>query len=180
MPKYTGSRIDHLNIIATDLTTSRAFYDAVLPVIGIDKLLDIPAASDQPAMVGYGRDPKPFLWLVNGDTTDPNLHLAFTVDTRADVDAFYAAALPAGATSRNEPTVHPEYHPDYYGAFVNDPDGTNLEADCHHPGDRGSSAAVGPDQPGRVRRGTDCADATRQTFGGPGARCGPRGRTGAL
>lgn len=133
MTGYTGSTIDHLNITATDLSASRAFYDAVLPVVGVDKLLDVPAASDRPAMVGYGRDPKPFLWLVDGDTTDPNLHLAFTVDSRADVDAFYTAALAVGARSRHAPAVHPEYHPDYYGAFVTDPDGTNLEAVCHLP-----------------------------------------------
>lgn len=133
MTGYTGSTIDHLNITATDLAASRAFYDAVLPVVGVRKLLDVPADGDRPAMVGYGRHPKPFLWLVDGDITDPNLHLAFTVDTRTDVDAFYTAALAAGATSRNEPAVHPEYHPDYYGAFVNDPDGINLEAVCHRP-----------------------------------------------
>lgn len=133
MTGYTGSTIDHLNITATDLSASRAFYDAVLPVVGVDKLLDVPAASDRPAMVGYGPDPKAFLWLVDGDKTDPNLHLAFTVDSRADVDAFYTAALAAGAVSRHAPAVHPEYHPDYYGAFVTDPDGTNLEAVCHLP-----------------------------------------------
>ena len=117
MTGYTGSTIDHLNITATDLSASRAFYDAVLPVVGVDKLLDVPAASDRPAIVGYGRDPKAFLWLVDGDTTDPNLHLALAV----------------GARSRHAPAVHPEYHPDYYGAFVTDPDGTNLEAVCHLP-----------------------------------------------
>lgn len=84
-------------------------------------------------MVGYGRHPKPFLWLVEGGTVDANLHLAFTVGTRAEVDAFHTAALAAGATSRDEPAVRPEYHPGYYGAFVNDPDGTNLEAVCHLP-----------------------------------------------
>ncbi|MGO2862000.1 MAG: VOC family protein [Brevibacterium sp.] len=131
MTSYTGSTIDHLNITATDIAASRAFYDAVLPVVGVEKLLDFPEAEDRPAMIGYGRDPKPFLWLVDGRTTDPNLHLAFTVDNRADVDAFYTAALAAGAVSRHAPAVHPEYHSDYYGAFVTDPDGTNLEAVCH-------------------------------------------------
>ncbi|WP_227997084.1 VOC family protein [Nocardia australiensis] len=134
MSDYTGSSIDHLNITVTDLTVSRAFYDAVLPIIGVEKLLDFPASGDRPAMVGYGRHPKPFFWLVDGEIVDPNLHLAFTVDSREAVDAFYAAAIAAGATTRDEPAVHPEYHPDYYGAFVNDPDGTNLEAVYHaHP-----------------------------------------------
>ncbi len=103
MTGYTGSSIEHLNITATNL----AFYDAVLPVVGVQQLLDVPAAGDRPAMVGYGRDPKPFLWLVDGHTADPNLHLAFTVDSRADVDAFYTAALAAGATSPHQPAVQP-------------------------------------------------------------------------
>lgn len=132
MSAYTGSSIDHLNITVTDLARSRAFYDAILPVVGVEKLLDVPAETDRPAMIGYGRHPKPFLWLVAGETTDPNLHLAFTVETREAVDAFYTAALSAGATSRNEPAIHPEYHRDYYGAFVDDPDGANIEAVCHH------------------------------------------------
>ncbi|MTD16715.1 VOC family protein [Nakamurella sp. YIM 132087] len=133
MANYTGSTIDHLNMSVTDVATSRDFYDAVLPTVGVSKLLDFPADGDRPWMVGYGIHPKPFLWLVDHGTTDPNLHLAFTVDTRAEVDAFHAAALAAGGTSREEPAVHPEYHPDYYGAFVNDPDGLNLEAVCHAP-----------------------------------------------
>ena len=61
------------------------------------------------------------------------MHLAFTVDTRAEVVTFYRAALAAGATSLQEPAVHPEYHDDYYGAFVLDPHGINLETVCHHP-----------------------------------------------
>jgi catechol 2,3-dioxygenase-like lactoylglutathione lyase family enzyme len=132
---FTGSSIDHLNMTVTDMTISRAFYDAVLPVVGVDRLLDFPTTDDRPAMVGYGRHPKPFLWLVEGGTVDANLHLAFTVGTRAEVDAFHAAALAAGATSRDAPDVRPEYHADYYGAFVNDPDGTNLEAVCHQSQD---------------------------------------------
>lgn len=131
MSDYTGSNIDHLNITVTDLAASRAFYDVVMPTVGVAKLLDIPQAPEHPAMVGYGRHPKPFLWLVTGDTVDPNLHIGLTVSSRQEVDAFHAAALAAGATSRHAPAVHPEYHPNYYGAFVNDPDGTNLEAVCH-------------------------------------------------
>lgn len=133
MTTFTGSTIDHLNITVTDMDASRAFYDAVLPAIGVEKLLDFPTEGDRPAMVGYGQFPKPFLWLVDGQIVDPNLHVAFTAESRERVDAFYAAAMAAGATSRDEPAVRPEYHPDYYGAFVNDPDGVNLEAVCHTP-----------------------------------------------
>ena len=86
-------------------------------------------------MTGFGlADVKPYFWLIDSGTVGTNMHLAFTVDTRGDVDTFYAAALDAGATSLEAPAVHPEYHPDYYGGFVLDPHGINLEAVCHHPG----------------------------------------------
>jgi len=85
-------------------------------------------------MTGFGRaEVKPYFWLIDAGTVGTNMHLAFTVDTRAEVDTFYLAALDAGASSRESPGVHPEYHTDYYGAFVNDPHGINLEAVCHHP-----------------------------------------------
>lgn len=132
MNTYTGSTIDHLNITVTDIGASQAFYDAVLSVIGVEQLLDFPTEGERPAMVGYGQHPKPFFWLVDGLTIDPNLHLAFTVESREAVDAFFAAAIAAGAAVREQPAVHSEYHPNYYGAFVNDPDGVNLEAVCHN------------------------------------------------
>ena len=104
--------------------------------IGIAKMLDIPADAndDRPAMIGYGwPEIKPFFWLIDEGTVGTNMHLAFTVDTREQVHVFYQAALAAGATSRDAPAVRPEYHPDYYGAFVNDLNGINLEAVCHAP-----------------------------------------------
>lgn len=132
MSDYTGSSIDHLNITVTDLDASRAFYDAVLSVIGIETLLQIPAGQDHPAMVGYGRHPKPFFWIADGDTTNtPELHVAFTVPSRELVHAFHAAALEHGAVVRIPPGTRPEYHGDYYGVFVEDPDGNNIEAVCH-------------------------------------------------
>lgn len=86
------------HITVTDLTASRVFYHAVLSTIGVEELFDIPAAGNSPAMVGYGQDPKPFFWLIDGEVTDPNLHLAFAVDSRRAVDDFYTAAIAAGAT----------------------------------------------------------------------------------
>ena len=99
-------------------------------------MLEIPPdpTSDRPAMTGLGRaQVKPYFWLVDRGTVGSNMHLAFTVDTREEVHVFFDAALTAGATSRESPAAHPEYHVDYYGAFVDDPHGINLEAVCHHP-----------------------------------------------
>ena len=94
-------------------------------------MLEIPAdpPSDRPAMTGFGRaEVKPYFWLIDRGTVGTNMHLAFTVDTREEVHVSHEAALTAGATSREALTVHPEYHVDYYGAFVDDPHGINLEA----------------------------------------------------
>jgi catechol 2,3-dioxygenase-like lactoylglutathione lyase family enzyme len=133
----SGSRIDHLNIAVPNLAAAAAFYEPVLASIGITKMLEIPEIPrQQPAMTGFGlADVKPYFWLIDQGTVGSNMHLAFTVDDRDQVTAFYDAALAAGATSRIAPAVHPEYHPDYYGGFVTDPHGINLEAVCHHQPD---------------------------------------------
>ncbi|GAB7041076.1 MULTISPECIES: VOC family protein [Catenuloplanes] len=134
-PNRAGSRIDHLNVAVPDLAAAVAFYEPVLAAIGITKMLEFPpnARPNQPtAMTGFGlAQVKPYFWLIDGGTVGTNMHLAFTVDTRDDVDTFHRAALEAGATSLLAPAVHPEYHDDYYGAFVLDPHGINLEAVCH-------------------------------------------------
>jgi catechol 2,3-dioxygenase-like lactoylglutathione lyase family enzyme len=132
----SGSRIDHLNIAVPDLLDAVAFYEPVLASIGITKMLEIPAIPKQdfPAMTGFGlAEVKPYYWLIDQGTVGTNMHVAFTVDTREAVDRFYAAALEAGATSREAPAIHTQYHDDYYGGFVNDPHGINLEAVCHQP-----------------------------------------------
>ncbi|NAZ81807.1 VOC family protein [Kineococcus sp. R8] len=136
----SGSRIDHLNVAVPDLAAAVAFYEPVLASIGIVKMLEIPEVPEPPraAMTGFGWPRvKPFFWLVDHGTVGTNMHLAFTVDTREDVRTFYAAALAAGATSRDAPAVWPEYHDDYYGGFVDDPHGINLEAVCHLPLEEG-------------------------------------------
>lgn len=132
MPGYSGSRIDHLNVGVSDLTRSEAFYSPTLDAIGIDKTFDIPANFDgqHPAMVGYGWPHKPFFWLVDRGTAGTAVHLAFTVDTPALVEVFFETALRHGATPKLAP-MHHRYHEHYYGAFVYDPDGINLEAVCH-------------------------------------------------
>lgn len=132
----SGSRIDHLNLAVPDLEAAVDFYEPVLASIGITKMLEIPAipAQNFPAMTGFGLvDVKPYFWLIDHGSVGTNMHLAFTVDSRDAVDTFYAAAIAAGATPRDAPAVHTQYHDDYYGGFVNDPHGINLEAVCHHP-----------------------------------------------
>ena len=131
----SGSRIDHLNVAVPDLAAAVAFYEPVLASIGITKMLEIPAipGEDLPAMTGFGlADVKPYFWLIDHGTVGTNIHLAFTVETRAAVDTFYAAALEAGATPREAPAIHTQYHDDYYGGFVNDPHAINPGAVCHH------------------------------------------------
>jgi catechol 2,3-dioxygenase-like lactoylglutathione lyase family enzyme len=120
--------LDHISIQCADLAASAAFYDSVLATLGGRRMFDVGGA------VGYGRD-FPMFWLGPQQTGTGfrEAHLAFTAPDRAAVDAFFAAATAAGAEVLHEPAVHPEYHPGYYGAFVRDPDGNNVEAVCHSP-----------------------------------------------
>lgn len=136
MPDRSGSQIHHLNIAVPDLGAAVAFYTPTLDSIGIVTILEIPAGHSpgMPAMTGFGwPETKPFFWLIDQGTVGTNMHLAFTVDSRDEVRTFYSAALAAGAEDRDAPAVHLEYHPDYFGGFVTDPHGINLEAVCHHP-----------------------------------------------
>lgn len=133
MQDRSGSQIDHLNIAVPDLNRARSFYDPLLASIGIQPVLDIPATATDAAMTGYGwPDTKPFFWLIDNGTVGTNMHLAFTVGTRDLVHAFYDTAASLDAQLLHPPRTHPEYHEHYYGAFVLDPYGLNLEAVCHH------------------------------------------------
>jgi catechol 2,3-dioxygenase-like lactoylglutathione lyase family enzyme len=82
-------------------------------------------------VAGFGEPPKPDFWIGQGAPNKPPIHIAFQVSRRALVDAFYHAALAAGGRDNGAPGLRPQYHPDYYGAFVLDPDGHNIEAVCH-------------------------------------------------
>ena len=130
----TGSQIDHLNIAVPSLARATAFYEPLLATLGIGPLLEIPATPADPAMAGYGwPDQKPFLWFIDNGTVGTNMHLALTAQDRAAVHAFYQAAEAQGAQLLHPPALHPEYHEHYYGAFILDPHGINLEAVCHLP-----------------------------------------------
>ena len=121
--------IDHLSIQCADIKASSAFYDAVLEPLGGTRLMDFGT------VIGYGIAPMPDFWLGELKSGDGfrESHIAFTAGDRAGVHAFFDAAVKAGAEVLHEPREWPEYHQTYYGAFVRDPDGNNVEAVCHVP-----------------------------------------------
>ncbi len=118
--------LDHIVINVSDLDGSRSFYEQALDPLGYGVVLDFPST------VGFGSPGKPAFWLREGDATDP-VHVAFSAADRGAVDAFYDAAIGAGATDNGAPGIREIYHPNYYGAFVLDPDDNNVEAVCHYP-----------------------------------------------
>ena len=124
-----GLMLDHISIQCADVAGSAGFYDAVLATVGGSRVMDFGE------VIGYGVPPMPQFWigpLTTGDGFRES-HLAFTAPDRAAVRAFFDAAVAAGAAVLYEPRLWPEYHPNYYGAFVRDPDGNNVEAVAHVP-----------------------------------------------
>ncbi|SMY08592.1 VOC family protein [Flavimaricola marinus] len=125
--------IDHSGISVSDFDKARDFYDAALAPIGASLLMVVPLEFTNGVKVGgYGQD-RPVFWLSEDGAQTPPLHFAFSAASRAEVDAFYSAALAAGGVDNGAPGLRPQYHADYYGAFVRDPDGNNIEAVCHGP-----------------------------------------------
>jgi catechol 2,3-dioxygenase-like lactoylglutathione lyase family enzyme len=123
--------IDHITIGVSDFKRSTAFYDRALAPLGMKRLFDVPHEHTGGVNnTGYG-DTWPFFWMAEQDATRGKLHIAFATDSRDKVDAFHAAALAAGGTDNGAPGPRPHYHPGYYGAFVLDPDGHNIEAVFH-------------------------------------------------
>ncbi len=127
--------IDHVGLGVEDFARSRAFYTQVLAVLGCAPVMEV--TRDQTGGYegcGFGPPNRPHFWIGRGDGPPARgVHVAFTARTRAEVDAFHAAALAAGATDNGAPGLPPHYHAHYYGAFVIDPDGNNIEAVCHAP-----------------------------------------------
>lgn len=125
--------IDHTGIFVSDWSRGRAFYDAVFKALGGSCMSEIPTEYTGGFHVcGYGRD-VPVFWLSESKDAGPGRHTAFAARTRAEVDAFYAAAIAAGGKDNGGPGIRTEYSPTYYAAFVYDPDGNNIEAVCHAP-----------------------------------------------
>lgn len=128
--------IDHTGVVVSDFEAGKRFYERALGAIGPGKLREFPAAvTGQTDVAGFGPSGKAEFWIsaatAGQGSNKPPVHVAFRVDTRANVDTFYAAALAAGGTDNGGPGVRAHYHPNYYGAFVRDPDGHNIEAVCH-------------------------------------------------
>jgi catechol 2,3-dioxygenase-like lactoylglutathione lyase family enzyme len=126
--------IDHTGVGVSDPARSRRFYEEALAPLGYKVLMEIPMEHTGGVVVlGFGVAPKPDFWVHQGTPQRPPIHVAFTAENRAVVDAFYKAAMAAGGTDNGPPGVRPHYHESYYGAFVRDPDGHNIEACCHKP-----------------------------------------------
>jgi len=126
--------LDHVSLGVGNLEKSRAFYDAALKPLGCRRVYDLDMLS------GYGaREDKPSFWIAGPAALELNVvpsagsHVAFAAESRAAVDAFYAAAMANGGRDNGKPGLRPEYHESYYGAFVLDPDGHHIEAVCHNP-----------------------------------------------
>jgi len=120
--------LDHVSLGVSNFARSKAFYEQALKPLGITALM-----GDGRTFNGFG-DTRPFFWIGQAEeAASERVHVAFTAESRAAVDAFYAAALAAGGLDNGPPGLRPQYHPSYYGAFVRDPDGHNVEAVCHAP-----------------------------------------------
>jgi catechol 2,3-dioxygenase-like lactoylglutathione lyase family enzyme len=121
--------LDHLGFNVSDYERSKAFYERALAPLGIELLME-----PVEAVAGFGDDQKPYFWIAaRGPAPQTPVHVAFDTGDREIVDAFHAAALEAGGTDNGAPGVREIYHPHYYGAYVLDPDGNNIEAVCHKP-----------------------------------------------
>ena len=124
--------IDHIGIAVSNIQVSKQFYTRALAPIGYSLVMEVSAEqTGHSAAAGFGVPPKPDFWISGGAPNVPPVHVALRVPSRALVIAFHAAALAAGGRDNGGPGLRPHYHPNYFGAFVLDPDGHNIEAVCH-------------------------------------------------
>jgi catechol 2,3-dioxygenase-like lactoylglutathione lyase family enzyme len=127
--------IDHIGVAVSNMERAKAFYLNALRPLGIGVIMEVSAEeTGDEAHAGFGADGKAFFWIGTGGKPKGGTHVAFLARTRAEVDAFHRAAMAAGGRDNGAPGVRPHYHANYYGAFVFDPDGNNIEAVCHRPG----------------------------------------------
>ena len=126
--------IDHTGINVSNPALSRTFYDKALAPINYKVIIEVPKEfTGGLVALGYGEPPKADFWMVEGTPNTPRIHIAFRAESRKQVDEFYKAALAAGGKDNGAPGLRPHYHQDYYGAFVYDLDGHNIEVVCHKP-----------------------------------------------
>jgi len=118
--------LDHVTIGVRNLERSKIFYDAILRPLGIERLY-----AEGETFAGYGIGGKAFFWIGERDVPQTGAHVAFSAENREFVDEFHRVAILAGGTDNGAPGLRPHYHPNYYGAFILDPDGHNIEAVCH-------------------------------------------------
>ena len=127
--------IDHIGFAVSDYVRAKAFYETALAPLGYTLVMEVSAQDNEsgyPA-AGFGVGGKPDFWIGGEGKLDKPLHVAVVAKDRAAVDAFYQAAMAAGAKDNGAPGLRPHYHPNYYAAFVRDLDGHNIEAVCHAP-----------------------------------------------
>lgn len=126
--------LDHIGFAVSDYARSKAFYEKVLAPLDYVLVMEVtPEQTGSFTSCGFGPPGRPQFWISDEEALNGQLHLAFTASSRAAVDEFYSTALAEGAKDNGPPGLRPHYHPDYYGAFVIDLDGHNIEAVCHMP-----------------------------------------------
>jgi len=125
--------LDHIGIPIADYARSKAFYEKALAPLGYSLVMEVPQTGNGERAAGFGADGKPDFWIGSEGGLNRAVHIALLATDRATVDAFYRAALAAGGKDNGAPGLRPHYHANYYGAFVFDPDGHNIEAVCHAP-----------------------------------------------
>lgn len=124
--------LDHIGFPVSNFERSTNFYAAALAPLGITSLMKVTKQeTGDYEGAGFGSEGKPYFWVGAGSAIKGRLHVAFVAKTRKSVDAFYAAAIKAGGKDNGAPGIRAHYHPNYYSAFVLDPDGHNIEAVCH-------------------------------------------------
>ena len=125
--------IDHVGFPVSDYARAKAFYLAALAPLGYVLVMEVDQEGNGQPAAGFGIDGKPDFWIGGEGGLNKPLHVAIATKDRAAVDAFHRAAVAAGGRDNGAPGLRPHYHANYYGAFVLDPDGHNIEAVCHRP-----------------------------------------------
>jgi len=125
--------LDHIGFPVSDYERAKNFYLKALAPLGYSLIMEVSQQANDQLAAGFGADDKPDFWIGGEGGLDKPLHVAILAKDHASVDAFYEAAIAAGGRDNGAPGIRAHYHPNYYGAFVLDPDGHNIEAVCHAP-----------------------------------------------